>query len=110
MPTGLMPNDINAAASPACAMIRVGGFSAVITLPEPSVNDQGPDEVAAAPGESPDESPQPASATLSAVTARTVRHARIYRESIHAGWPKLGQANHSIAVWLVHGPPSHLRV
>ena len=44
MPTGLMPKDISAAASPACAMIRVGRLSSSTVFPEPSTNFHGPVE------------------------------------------------------------------
>jgi hypothetical protein len=73
-----MPNDISAAASPACAMIRVGVCSAVTTWPDPSVNDHGPDDSAGASGGGAAE-PQPASATLATAAARTERQARMDR-------------------------------
>src|SRR5262245_7056137 len=87
MPTGLMPKEISAAASPACAMIRVGVLSALTTLPDPSVNDQGPAASAVSPVEASE--PQPLSTTLRAARARTGRHARI------VGVPFSGRGNPS---------------
>ena len=42
MPTGLMPNDISAAASAPLAMMRLGVVSSLTVLPLPEVKDQGP--------------------------------------------------------------------
>ena len=42
MPTGLMPNEISAAASAPLAMMRLGVESSLTVLPLPDVKDQGP--------------------------------------------------------------------
>ena len=72
-----MPKDISAAASPAWAMIRVGCCSAVTTLPDPSVNDQGP-ELAAGSAVSV-VVPQAASRMLIAAPTRIARAARLMK-------------------------------